>query len=422
MTPRPWQEKPIETLTSALKRGQSALDASDTGTGKTLVALMAAKNAGLSLGVICPIACIPSWVQTAEAVGVDLDFVGNVEALKRSPSHLIERRAIRKGVSKVVGYQWVAKPGAFVYDEVHRFSSSTSQNAMILAATPKPVLMLSATAASDPTKMRAIAHQLGLSTWRSWWEWCGENGCRRGYFGGIEFKGDKAVLDRLHRQIFHTGRGVRVSIADLGDAFPKNTVETIVVPVEKQKALDEAYAEELRTKEMDAETAGAARTHARQVSEHLKLPALCELIEDTVAQGRSVVVGVGFIDSVKRIVDEFNAAQIHGGQVGTERADNIREFAENRKQVIVLTKASGGAGLDGLQDLTGDRPRTSYSLPGDSAIDEIQFKGRIHRGNARTPSQHYFVFADNALEARIRRNVERKKGNIETLVDGDLFV
>lgn len=410
VTPLPWQTEPVRILADAIRNNRAALDGSDTGVGKTLHTLFAAKEAGLPVGVICPKAVIPSWQEWMQRVGVTIGFVSNIEALKAD-------QVLLQGDGKK--WKWNVPRCVLVFDEVHRFSAPDSENAHILACAPKPVLMLSATAAPDPTRLRAIGHQLGITSWQEWWHWCGRNGCKRGYFGGIEFKGKQEHLDRLHRQIFKTKLGVRVRIAELGDQFPDCRLETINVPVKDQKEINKAYALELKALEEAAPNAAVQVLRARQVSEHAKLKAVIELAEDHIESGRSVVFFVNFRESLSQLTEFFDCPAVYGDQDPLDRAAAIKQFQSGEAVAIVCMIQAGGEAIS-LHDLEGTRPRSSFILPGWSARELIQAKGRTHRAGGKSPAFIYFVFADGTIEERIRRKVDAKLANISTLNDGDL--
>lgn len=439
-TPLAWQSEPIGVVTNALRSGWSILDASDTGTGKTFVSLFAAKNAGRRVAVVCPKSVIPQWNSAIEAVGLESLFVRNVESLKaEKPEQFVRRNG------KL--WQWRLPPDVeLIVDEVHRFAGAGTDNAKILNAAPRPVAMLSRTAGDSPLHLRAIGSQLGLTSWGSWWEWARSFGCVPGTWGGIVFTGGlpedrfnrlpqaektarlKPFLDRLHRQIFHTGRGVRVRIDDIRrdhpGLFPENQVETVAVPVGKQKALDEAYAAELRALEQSAEGILPAMTRARQLAEHLKLPALIELARDAVDEGMSVAIFVNFRETLSQLVEalqELGCAAIHGDQTAEEREQARLAFQEDRARVIGVMSQAGGIGLS-LHDLIGDYPRLGLHSPGWSARDLIQSLGRLPRAGAKTNVIQRILFAAGTIEERVRVKVQAKAHAIDTLLDGDLTV
>lgn len=410
--PLPWQHEPVATLTQALRDGKSALDASDTGTGKTWVALFAAKAAVRQVGIICPKSVIPSWQSACAALDMVPLFVCNVERLKQGGNPCLKKLGKKS-------WKWELPANVtIIFDEVHRFGASDSENATLLASAPAPVLMLSATAASDPTKMRAIGHQLRLTTWMDWWRWCGKNGCKKGYFGGIEFKGTKTHLDNLHRQIFATGRGVRVRVSDLGDQFPHTQHILHSVPVENQVAINEAYAKELEDLKNGILIVDLLRS--RQISEHQKLGAVSEMIEDDLDTGHSVAVFVNFRESLEYFQKEHDAAVIHGSQTDDARQENIALFRNDDAEVICCMIQAGGCGLNGLQDFTGNKPRIGYIFPGYSAVDIRQALGRLPRADSKSHVIYRWIFAAETVEDRIKAKVETKLARIDLLNDGDL--
>jgi hypothetical protein len=412
VTPLPWQTTPIAQLTSAIQDRGAALDASDTGVGKTFQALFVAFALRLAVGVVCPKSVIPAWREACDRVGACVEFIENVESLKAGSPHLTR-------VGK--NWSWALRPGVLlIFDEVHRFSAPNSQNARILAAAPRPLLMLSATAAGDPTKMRAIGHQLGLCGWSDWWSWCGRHGCRRGRFGGLEFRGTQGHLLELHRQIFDAGLGVRVRIPDLPPgAFPSNRIETVLVPVANQRAISQAYRAELGAKKAHAPAAITELLRCRQIVEHEKLPAIIELTQDLIDSGTSAAVFVNFRESLDQVQRMFNAAVIHGDQTAAEREAQIRAFQIDESHVVVSMIQAGGVGIS-LHDVNGSRPRVSIICPGWSAIELRQALGRIHRATAKSPALQKIVFADGTIDEHIRTKVEAKLANLDALNDGDL--
>ena len=56
-----WQKAGAVALVNSLVKHNVALDASDTGTGKTAKAVWIAKTMSADVIVVCPKAVIPSW-------------------------------------------------------------------------------------------------------------------------------------------------------------------------------------------------------------------------------------------------------------------------------------------------------------------------------------------------------------------------
>lgn len=435
-TPKPWQPPVIDAECAALSRGVSFLDGSDTGTGKTYTTCFASVRLGKRLGVTCPMSVIPSWIEAAKATGARLAFVGNIESLKTGAGGWLRRRGAHK-------WEWnIPSDVLLVFDEVHRFKRSTTQNGKILRDAPRPAILLSGTPFSGPHEARAIGHQLGLFHWNDFESWAGQNGCKYGDFGGLEFVGiprvrpgapeptraelDAAkaeILDRIHRQIHHTGRGIRIRKSDLGDLFPAIRRETRLLPANAE-VLDAAYAEELEQLLAESISGGVEFLRSRQISEFSKLPAVIDMVEDLQATGRSVLVFVNFRDSLERLRRHFEdqrPAMIYGGQdiEGVPREEERLRFQRDETRLWLSMIQAGGIGISG-HDLNGRYPRASLILPGVSAEQVIQADGRDHRAGGLTPVDHYFLFSDCKVERQIRGRLEEKINNISTLLDGDL--
>jgi SNF2 family DNA or RNA helicase len=209
-------------------------------------------------------------------------------------------------------------------------------------------------------------------------------------------------------------------VADLGDAFPENQVVTVAVPVDETDALDQEYYSALEALEQDAKSAGEMLLRARQKSEHLKLPAVIEMIDDAMDQGASVAVFMNFTDTLDRLRQAFpDAGTIHGGQTADEREEAIRKFQSNESRVILAMVQAGGVGVS-LHDLHGGHPRVSLIFPTWSAVEMRQALGRIHRNGGKTPCLQKILFAADTVEERVRRKVDKKLDNIDLINDGDM--
>lgn len=412
MSPLPWQPEAIEVLSKAVASGKSALDASDTGVGKTAHALFACKGLGARIGVVCPKVAVPAWQEMAEKVGVGVAFAKNIEALKTGKYGFLERDGKKD-------WRWrVPDDVLLTFDETHRFAGHNTENGKILASAPRPCLMLSATVADSPIKMRAVGHQLNLTTWNDWLHWCGRNGVKVSPFG-MEFEDVGGVMDRLHRQIFHTGRGVRIRKADL-PGFPEQQIQTVLVPVEDPEEINDAYVEELLELQREASSGGEWMLRARQISERQKIPALLQMAEDLVDEGNSVVVFVNFRDTLEALAKECpDAGLIYGGQSETDRQGVMARFQRDELRKCFAMLQAGGISIS-LHDTRGVYPRVSLINPGWSAVEIVQAMGRIHRANGKTKAIQRFLFAEGTVEEEIRDRVQSKADRIETLNDGDL--
>lgn len=422
----PYQQRSADKLVEILKQHPAALDASDCGAGKTFVALGVARALGCPCLVVCPKAARPNWRRVAEGLGVKLLDVQNVEMLKTGNTPWLKR-----GRTKKQFYWQLPKGSLVIFDEVHRASGAKTENAYMLALTKAfglRVLMLSATVADSPLKLRAIGYLLGLHKFQDFWAWALANGCYRNPWNGVEFTLNPDLraqhLTQVHKQIF-PDRGVRVRIADLPE-FPETSIHAEVYDLEAYTdEVNKIYAE-METALLNPDEEGSnpltIMLRARQRTELLKIPLLVDMTKELVEEGRSVVIFVSFRESLRGVVAalEFQKlgkiAVIHGDQTDVVREGNVQMFLNDEARVCVTMIQCGGVSID-LDDKRGVYPRVSLITPAFSATELKQALGRIHRATSRSKSVQRILFAAGTVEEDACRAVNRKLENLSILLD-----
>jgi len=422
-----WQLGHAKVLMTSLLRNGYAKDGSDTGTGKTFVALYVAKKMGLVPFVLCPKSVVPSWKDTMLGFGYEPDehHVYNYEKMIRGTNEFYD------------GKKWLLNPkkALVIFDEDHRCKGAKSKNAKMLIAAKRAglkILCLGATSCTNPTEMRALGYVLDLHDDKGWWRWSLRNGCKRGLFGGLEFKGSKAALKRLHDHIYKSGiRGSRIKIADLPPgAFPNSNIIAQGYDISARSDIDLIYNDlksELEAleakKHTDTDNPLVAQLRARQEIELLKVPLFEELARDAYDSGNSVAIFVNFRETMevllRRLAGLCEIRMIHGSQSGSERELQCLGFQNDVARVMICTIQAGGTGLS-LHDLNGKFPRVSLISPTYSAIDFRQCLGRIHRAGAKSPAVQKIVFASGTVEMRVCKLVKRKLDNLDLINDDEL--
>lgn len=414
LTPRDYQTPVIQKSVKALREHGIFIDGSEPGVGKTYSAAFTAKELGIPVFVICPKSVIPTWKFVLDEIGVEIVEVINIEKV------ISRKQYVRKEDG---AWKWMLpKECLIIFDEAHRMCGPSSASGWVLHAAPKPLMLLSATLADSPVRMRWINSQMGLCPHNKWMSWCLANGCEKSFHSdALVYRGGPEIMARIHEQVFGE-RGIRIRIADLGDAFPENTVETMLVPVADGRKIDAGYYEALQEMESEAPSAAVSMLRARQLAEFQKVPALVEMIEDYTEQGSSVVVFVNFRDTLERLFDTFpKASLIFGGQDSTDRQMAIEAFQANETNVCLCMVQAGGVAVS-LHDLQGTHPRVSLICPGWSAVELIQALGRIHRNGGKSPCLQKLIFADGTVEQIVQRKVKKKVDNLSALNDGDLHI
>jgi hypothetical protein len=375
MTPLPWQTEPIARIADIANRGRSAVDASDPGVGKTVVALLAAKKLGARLGVLCPKSVVPAWERTAAKIGVKLAYCCTVEKLKAGNTPHLRRTA--EGFKLRLPSDVIP-----VFDEAHLFSGAHSENGLVAATAPSPCWFISATLTDSPLKMRALLHNLGLVSYGHWYSWCLSVGCEA---KPLRFTGTDVNLLPIRKKIFPE-RGVRVRIEELGDLFPAEQLRVEMLPVKNEKLVD-----------------GYGLEHAD--AELQLVPALTELIESDLDAGFSVIVFTSYRKTQEALAKKFDAALIYGAQ--EDREEQRLSYQAGRKRVLLAMVQCGGAALD-AHDTVGDRPRSTYILPVRQTAFAKQALGRARRVGGKSRVRQAFVFPDTDFGRRVQFHLESK--------------
>lgn len=424
--PYDWQKPRVQRLVEILKAHPAALDASATGTGKTVTSIAAALALGSVPFVIAPKSVISMWRLVAAEMKAEVLDVVNIEKLRTGKT---------KWVSKLgpKAFKWNLPEGALIIcDECHKISGQDTQNSRLLAvAKPQKikVLAMSATPYDDPRKMKTLGYLLGAHNFSAYefWAFCRKFGCYPSQFHkGLDFpKGPAAQqhLARLH--VLLAPKTVRQTVDSVPE-FPENSISCELFDLDKEFT-QEINAIEAEFKEALTKSPASAvekRLRARQCTELRKVPLLVDLADDLVAEGNSVVLFASFRDTVdllyKELSKKYGVSKIIGGQTQAARDAEVHKFQSDQSIVCVATTSSGGQSISLHHLASSTRPRRALITPGDSAIEFQQCLGRIHRAGALSKSIQLIVLAAGTIEEGVYKNLQRKLKQIETLIDGDL--
>jgi hypothetical protein len=301
---------------------------------------------------------------------------------------------------------------------------NTQNSRMLWSAKPYYNLCLSATAAENPTDMKALGSILGIFNMRNFWFWAKQHGCRNGYFGGLEFSGEGTDLDKIHKAIYPM-HGSRLSLTDMVDHFTETQIITTPIDFGKEvRALYDEMEDELtalackKSSDCCIDNALTIRLRARQKVELLKVPTILEMTEDLLAEGRSVVIFVNFTQTLNAIRERLSiGVGVISGAYVKDRQKFVDLFAADKLRVMLCNIEAGGTLLN-LQDQRGEFPRTALISPSDKAMDVLQCIGRIHRAEGKTPTQQHILFAADTIEEEVKENCDEKIKNIGIFNEG----
>ena len=429
----PYQHQHTKNLVVALKNQNAAIDCSDTGTGKTYTALAVMQELEYSgVLVICPKNIIHSWDKVMDYFNIGAGFAVNYEAIKLNKTPFLTITNI-DGDKRNKSIKWTLPKNVLViFDEAHKVKSYKSMNSKILIALKEqaqnPILLLSATLASNPVEMYAVGTVTNMFSGTSdYFKWLGRNQCYKNFYGWTWDNKNSQSMNHIHNQIFPK-YGSRMKISELGDLFPETLIITDTYDMkesDKIRVLYEQMQKELaELRQAKAEDKAHILTkilRQRQEIELLKIPTLVEMIQDAVDEGNSVAVFANFSQSMTALSEKLNTkCLIWGNQTDRERQQNIENFQADKERIIICNIKAGGVGIS-LHDLNGNYPRVSMILPTYSAIELKQALGRVHRAGGKTKSIQKIIYAADTIEDDIAAAVKTKLLNIDVLNNGSIL-
>ena len=435
-------------LLNSLHMNGFAFDASPTGTGKTYCASWIAKNYGSSVVVICPKSVQKNWFDTLKSFGIDNPIVmtferlvrGNTDYYTYDMSVYLNRTNWWKSLGITVNFP---SNSLVILDEVHKCKGQKSLTGECLVAIKNAghkLLMLSASAATNVTEMKAFGYVTLLHSGYGFYDFCKDNGVAFNRFGlgtwDANIQKCKEGMVRIHNTLFNTlGCANRMNRKDFGDIFPDNQVIADGFDLGSNTAkLQSVYNEmEYELMNLDESSMEYSEHHfaiimkARRQSELLKVPAMVSWIEDMYDEGVSPVVFINFRETLEAIEKRLDSAKysgkiakIVGGQTQKQRDNEIEQFQSDTKRICLVMVAAGSASVS-LHDLNGNYPRSTLINPSYSAINTLQALGRCHRANGKTPVIQRFFFANGVeIEEKMRKRVNLRLTNLDSLNDGDL--
>jgi hypothetical protein len=435
-------------LLNSLHMNGFAFDASPTGTGKTYCASWIAKNYGSSVVVICPKSVQKNWFDTLKSFGIDNPIVMTFERLVRGNTNYytydmsvyLNRTNWWKSLGITVNFP---SNSLVILDEVHKCKGQKSLSGECLVAIKNAghkLLMLSASAATNVTEMKAFGYVTLLHSGYGFYDFCKDNGVAFNRFGlgtwDANLQKCKEGMVRIHNTLFNTlGCANRMNRKDFGDIFPDNQVIADGFDLGSNTAkLQSVYNEmEYELMNLDESSMEYSEHHfaiimkARRQSELLKVPAMVSWIEDMYDEGVSPVVFINFRETLEAIEKRLDSAKysgkiakIVGGQTQKQRDNEIEQFQSDTKRICLVMVAAGSASVS-LHDLNGNYPRSTLINPSYSAINTLQALGRCHRANGKTPVIQRFFFANGVeIEEKMRKRVNLRLTNLDSLNDGDL--
>ncbi len=411
----------VQNLTKCLKKNNIVLDTSDTGCGKTYCALATCKQLNLQPIIFCPKTIISNWYKIAKVFDVNPLFICNYETIRNSKYYKNGKRItcpyIRYIKTKKI-YIWknLPKNYVFIFDEVHFCRSKYSLNGKLLSSVKNyKSILLSATLIDDLNSFQIFTYLLN---------WCNDLKKTKNYLSSQtnKFTDAKYICEKLYPDY-----ASRISISDLGDKFPSNSIEVNSYDDENVSLINEEY-NKLKNyyKQLDKKLEDRSKsllseiTFSRQKIELYKLGIVVDMTKQYLENKYSVVIFVNFSKSIELLSSLLNTnCIIWGKQSLEEREMNINNFQKNKEKIIICNIKAGGQSIN-LHDEYGGHPRVSLIIPSYSSTQLLQALGRIHRAGSKTPAMQKIIFCSGTVEDHINERLDKKISHLNEINDTDL--
>lgn len=451
-----YQKSHVLEMINILLNKCVALDASDTGIGKTYMTLAVCKELGRRPIIFSPKTIMANWMNVCKYFKVEPYDIINYETAihgktyknysftsrTKSP-YLRVKKPDPTNDQSSFSYVWrdVPKDTIVIFDEGHRCKNSSTYNGKLLISAKQliyskiPVMILSATICETYTDMKIPCYLFGIihspKIFSSYMRTV-----KNSYPEHAVYKSDYENKDELKIAISNANSMIinkeiktfssRIRIKDLGDKFPSNQWCAQQFIAEESDKISEAYdqiaviMEELKNNERSTHHL-AQLQKLKQEIELRKVPIFIEQANLFLDEGKSVIIFVNYLDTLRILVESLNIKCIISGEYTTEEKNkSIDVFQSNKEKIIICQIRSGSVGIS-LHDIHGGHPRAVLINYPDSAADLLQALGRAPRSGAKTPVLQRIIFVANVpYEKRIMRNINRKLSNLSAINDGDL--
>ncbi|AYV83821.1 MAG: DEAD/SNF2-like helicase [Hyperionvirus sp.] len=428
----PFQIPQVINILEKLTNRGVCLDGSDTGIGKTYVAMAVAKHLDLQPFIMCPKTIINSWEKIAGIFDVKPLGIVNYETATRGKYY--DSKGSRKTCPYLeqskgaITYKWkLPENSMLIFDEVHRCCNENTLHGKLLMSTLSiyntscPMLLLSATVADDMAHIKILGLLFG---WYKSINWIPD------WMKNKNFNPKHARL-LIHKKLFPE-YGCRIRISDLGDKFPKSQLSADCYNIDNTDTIDAAYKDiQDAINTLKNKTAQSDPLHnnslvkiirARQKIELTKIPLFADLVQQYLENNYSVVIFFNFTDTLKILANKLETkCVVFGEQTLKERLKNINDFMDNKERVIICNINAGGESIS-LHDKHGDHPRVALISPTWSSNKLIQACGRIHRSDSQTPATNKIIYTAKTIEQYMCNKLESKLTNLSQITDDDLIL
>lgn len=423
-----------ENIVNILKNKNICLDGSDTGTGKTYVAMAVIKHLKLKPIIICPKTIMSSWQKVANIFNVEVLCIVNYETITRGKYYnknkidseiRTENPYVEIDEKYIDYYKWTLPENTLIiFDEAHHCCNDKTLNAKLLLSLQNiynnnvRILLLSASLAYNQVKFKVFGY---LFKWYDNINWAPD------WIKNPKYNPASASI-QINNKLY-PDFGNRMRIADLGSDFPISQISAESYDIPNFTKIEKEYNEIKKVitdiKEKNKEDNNIIFTkiiRARQSIELYKIPIFIELTNEFLENGYSVVIFVNFVETLNILAKKLNTTCIISGEQNLKtKENNIDNFVSNLNRVIICNIQSGSEAIS-LNDKTGLHPRISLISPTWSGTKLLQAFGRTQRSDSKSIALNRIIFCAKTIEEKICNRINDLIKNLNVIRDDDLNV
>lgn len=392
-----------------------SINASEMGTGKSIVALELLKRVGGKCLVLGPAFLEDNWHFEAKRFGVSIQYVRY--------SDLKTLRVLSEDPKKI------GMLTAVVADEVHYLKNPQAKRTyyfdmLLRRLKPEYFLGLTGTPIKNripdlysllrfcsmcPTETNGMQLETkGPMTLAKWHKFANMF-CYKQEFtvNGIrvpKYTGVKPNMVPVLKKILN-GKLHRVTTEEVLPEMPPITRVPVLMKLKKVDGLKEAFMEYLEN--------GKATSRAKAQSALLKAPSTIEYVESILEQsGGPVLVFTDHISSADMVGVRFSAPVIQGKTTTKNRTKIVKEFQDGQHPVLVATIGALSVGVT--------LHKANHVVFNDQSwkpSDNLQAEKRVHRIGQKRPC-FIHIIQSSETDQYITKSLEEKLTAIRKVIDG----
>lgn len=444
------QREHVNIMVKILKGRVSALESSDTGTGKTLMSLCIGLLLDMKIFIVTPSRVVPGWLdviatnEVNSVIGVssyerlvssqtyydpndyDYNIIDAVEAEENNevynPMKRIKPKEFtylsRISTKKKDRFIWKRiKNTLFVFDEAQMAKNKNTLNSNLVVSCYEYIkshpernnklLLVTATPTDKEEHIPYLAYILDLIPEMKKREVT--NLLRRvsgpTYISAfvklrsIIYDPLRPIGHRITKEQVEEVLGLQYPVTVSFQAFEMD--KAAEREIEKQNQLIATLLESLRDKE--STSALAQIVTARRIIELQKVPTFAKLAREAIKRGRYVIIFVEYHDTssaLVRLLSKYDPQLITGEVNIDERQVITKDYQRGKFNLLIMHIGVGGVGIS-LHDIVGGKPRSVFISPTWGGIICAQTLGRADRLCKKSDVEQTIVYARSAVEGEI---------------------